>query len=113
MECGLPVIAGEQQGLAPRWRHGVGTLAPGQLTFRSTVGGMRFLRRTLITVEVLQIDGSGPRMTLWREALHVSPGTEVVELVIAAAQLEWAVPARQMRSAMGRLEPPQDGHGAH
>jgi hypothetical protein len=109
LECGLRVIVGKQQGLRPRWRHGVGTLAPGLLTFRSTVGGMRFLRRTPITVEVLRIDGSRPRTTRWREALHVSPGTQVVEVFTSSAQLEWAVPAPRRRWAMERLEPSQDG----
>ncbi len=110
VECGLRVVVGEQQGLGPRWRHGLGTLTPGVLTFRSTVGGMRFLRRAPITVEVLQIDGSRPRTTRWREALHVSPGTEVVEIVTPSAQLEWAVPAPRMRWAMERLEPSQGGN---
>jgi hypothetical protein len=110
VECGLRVVVGEQPGLAPRWRHGVGTLAPGLLTFRSTLGGMRFLRRTSITVEVLQIDGSRPRMTWWREALHVSPGTEVVELVTPSARLEWAVPSHRMGWARERLEPSQHGN---
>ena len=111
VECGLRIVAGEQPGLAPRWRHGVGTLAPGLLTFRSTVGGMRFLRRTPLTVEVLHIDGSRPRTTRWREALHVSPGTEVIELVTPSARLEWAVPAHRMEWARERLEPSQDGDG--
>lgn len=112
VECGLRIVAGEQPGLAPRWRHGVGTLTPGLLAFRSTVGGMRFLRRTPITVEVLQIDGSRPRMTRWREALHVSPGTEVIELVTPSARLEWAVPGQWMGWARERLEPSQGGDGA-
>ena len=45
VECGLRVAEGEQLGLQPSRRHGVGTLARGRLAFRSTVGGVRFLRR--------------------------------------------------------------------
>jgi hypothetical protein len=113
LECGLRVIEGQQSGLRPRWRHGVGTIAPGSLVFRSTVGGLRPLRRRPIALEVRQIDPSTVRATGAREAWSMWPGTEVVEVVTPSARLEWGVPASQMQCAMDRLHPWPADNDAH
>ena len=110
-EVALRVLDGHQSGLGPRWRHGVATLAPGRLTFRGTVGGVRFLRRRPITVEVLEVDRGSARTTGLREAWWAWPGTEVAQLVTPTARLEWAVPATRMEWATGELLPTRDAAG--
>jgi uncharacterized MnhB-related membrane protein len=110
-EVGLRVVDGHQPGLGPRWRHGVGTLVPGRLDFRGTVGGVRFLRRAPITIDVKQIDRDIPRTTGLREALSVMPGTEVVQLITPTARLEWAVPGPQIDWAIEKLLPSRDAAG--
>lgn len=110
-EVGLRVVDGHQPGLGPRWRHGVGTLAPGRLDFRGTVGGVRFLRRAPITIEVLQIDRDVARTTGLREAWSVWPGTEVVHLVTSTARLDWGVQAEQIDWAIEALQPSRDAAG--
>lgn len=103
---------GHQPGLALRWRHGVGTLAAGRLEFRGTVGGVRFLRRAPITIDVMQIDRDAPRTTGLREAWSVRPGIEVVQLITPTARLECAVPGRQIGWAMEELLPSSDAGGS-
>jgi hypothetical protein len=110
-EVGLRVVDGHQPGLGPRWRHGVGTLAAGRLEFRGTVGGVRFLRRAPITIDVMQIDRDAPRTTGLREAWSVRPGIEVVQLVTPTARLEWAVPGPQIDWAIEELLPSGDSDG--
>ena len=112
LECGLRVVAGRHPGLGPRWRHGVGTLDPGLLTFRGAVGGVRLLRRAPVPVEVVRIDASRPRTSGVREAWSLLPGSEVVEVVTPTARLEWAAPPERLRWAMGRLQPAPDDTAA-
>lgn len=104
-EVGLRVVEGHQPGLGPHWRHGVGTLAAGRLDFRGTIGGVRFLRRAPITIEVTQIDREAHRTTGLREAWSVRPGIEVVQLVTPTARLDWAVPGSQLDWATEELFP--------
>ena len=107
-EVGLRVVDGHQPGLGPRWRHGVATLAPGRMKFRGTIGGVRFLRRAPITIDVLKINRDAPRTTGLREAWSVMPGTEVVQLVTPTAHLEWGVLAAQIDWAIEELWPSAD-----
>ena len=99
---------GHQARLGPRWRHGVGTLAPGRLEFGGTIGGVRFLRRAPITIDVLKINRDAPRTTGLREAWSVMPGIEVVQLVTPTATLEWGVPTAQIDWAIEGLQPSGD-----
>jgi hypothetical protein len=110
-EVGLRVVDGNQPGLGRRWRHGVGTLAAGRVEFRGTVGGVRFLRRAPITIEVMQIDRDAPRTTGLREAWSVRPGIEVVQLITPTARLEWAVPGPQIDWAIEKLLPSGNAAG--
>ena len=110
VECALRVIAGHEPALGHRWQHGLGTLALGELTFRGTVGGIRFARRSPTTVEVAQIDRS-TRTTGWGEAWSITPGLEVVQLVTPSARLEWALPPGKVQWATDRLSPSQAGAG--
>lgn len=107
-EVGLRVIDGHQAGLGPRWRHGLGTLAPGRLDFRGTVGGVRFLRRAPISVEVLHVDRDTARTTGLRESWSVWPGTEILQLVTPTARLEWAVQSGQVDWAVEAVQPARD-----
>jgi hypothetical protein len=112
VECGLRVVEGQQPGLGRRWRHGTGTLAPGRLVFRGAIGGVRFLRRAPILVEITHVDRSRRRAVGWREAWWAWPGTEVVEAVTPTARLEWGVPGPVMQWAMDQLHPPRGDSGA-
>jgi hypothetical protein len=81
------------------------------LEFRGTVGGVRFLRRAPITIDVIQIDRDAHRTTgLW-EAWSVRPGIEVVQLITPTARLEWAVPGQQIDWAIEELLPPGRSDG--
>jgi hypothetical protein len=86
----------------------VGTLAAGRLEFRGTVGGLRFLRRAPVTIDVLELDREAHRTTGLREAWSVRPGIEVVALITPTARLEWAIPGPQIDWAIAQLVPP--GH---
>lgn len=105
LECALRVVAGQHPGLGTRWQNGVGVLAPGRLTFHGYVGGVRFARRSALTIEVRRIDRSAARRTGWREAWSVRPGLDVCRLVSPSATLEWGLLGRQARWATARLSP--------
>ena len=113
LECGLRVVAGRHPGLGPRWRHGVGTPAPGVLTFRGTIGGVRLLRRAPVPVQVTHIDATRPRTSGVREAWSLLPGSEVIEIVTPTARLEWAGPPERLRWATGRLQPAEEDSPAY
>ncbi|WP_369054872.1 hypothetical protein [Kineococcus terrestris] len=105
LECSLRVVDGHQDGLARRWRPGVATLHPGQVTFAHTVGGLRFLRRRPITFAVQAVDAALPRQVRGAEVLLVAPGARVVQLRTPSAVLEWAIaPAERIDWVLERVQ---------
>lgn len=104
VECSFRVVEGHWPGLGRRWRHGAATLAPGRVTFVGTVGGVRFLKRRPLSIEVEAVDGSG-RDVGGLEAVAVNPIARVVRVVTATGVLEWALMPDQVQPALRQVVP--------
>jgi hypothetical protein len=105
VECGFRVVEGEQGGLTDRWRHGSAVVASGEVTFTGTVGGVRFLKRRPVRIDVLGVDDSAPREPSGGEIVSVNPHARVVRVRTPTAVLEWALVGderRAVREATGR-----------
>lgn len=104
IECSFRVVDGVQSGLGRRWRHGAASITPGRVTFVGTFGGVRFLKRKPISVEVETVDGNG-RGISGVEAVAVNPQARVVRVVTPTGVLEWALPADHVEAAVERVAP--------
>jgi len=92
-EIALHVIRGSVPGLRLSWRHGVAALAPGRLELVSYRGGLRFLRRKPVTVDVTGVDLATRRTPAGAEHVSLHPSCDIVVIRSGAATLELAVPA--------------------
>lgn len=91
-ECGLRVVAGSHPGLTSKWRHGTAQLAPGLIRLDST------------SVRVESIDRSVARRPSGREAWSASPRTEIVQVRVGGAVLEWAVLRERLDWAVEQVQ---------
>jgi hypothetical protein len=64
LPCVLRVLEGQQTGLGERWRHGFGTVAPGELTVRGRIPGLPLLRGASSSIDVRDIDPGTRRIGL-------------------------------------------------
>jgi hypothetical protein len=97
VECGLRTVEGNQEGLSSKWSHGVAAIEPNRLNFRGTVGGVRFLRRTPVQLDVTGVDRSEQRTPAGKEILALNPGARVFTLTTSTATLECAVANTDVR----------------
>lgn len=88
---GLRVVEGSAEGLSSKWTHGTGQLRPGGITFRGTVGGLRFLRRAPIELPIVSINRSHQRTPTGGEIISVNADSRVVRLATEGGILECAV----------------------
>ncbi|MFI6303640.1 hypothetical protein ACIBCH_17340 [Amycolatopsis thailandensis] len=103
--CSVRVVDGEHAGLSGKWWAGEATLSPGRIRFVRFTGGLRFLRRRAVEIQVADIEVSERRSPTVREALSVSPDTDVIRLVTPTSTLEWAVLGSQLHWAVDCLSP--------
>lgn len=106
-EVALRVVAGEQEGVATRWRRGVAALWSGRLDFASAIGGFHPWRRPPVAIPVLAIDASAPRRPAGKDLLSLDANCLIVGLATQTARLELAVPQEvPLEWALHRLWPP-------
>jgi len=99
--CSLKVMNGRQLGLSARWRRGAVVISPGRLDFTPEQGWPR-ATRAITHLVVL-----GPSRPPSMEELTWLPADWLItELQTPAATLGWAVPARDLRWALGHLQNP-------
>jgi hypothetical protein len=99
--CSLKVMSGRQQGLSPRWRRGAVVISPGRLDFTPEQGWPRATRGISHLVVL------GPaRPPSMQELTWLPADWLVTELQTPAATLGLAVPARDLRWALLRLQDP-------
>ncbi|HEU5472876.1 MAG TPA: hypothetical protein VFV67_19690 [Actinophytocola sp.] len=97
------MVTGTHDGLTGKWWAGTATLSPERIHFVPVVGGVRFLRRKAVEIQVDKIDVSQRRSPTGREVFSVAPDTYVVRLVTPTATLEWAVLINELSWALGRM----------
>lgn len=103
-ELALRVLHGAVPGLSNRWRGGHATLFPGRVELISCVGGVRFLRRKPVTVEITEVDMSTRRTPKGWETLSIHPGCDVVTVRSGAATLELGVaPAYDLKKVLSQI----------
>jgi len=101
--CSLKVMNGRQLGLSTRWRRGAVVISPGRLDFTPEQGWPRATRAVTHLVVL------GPSRPPSMEELTWLPADWLItELQTPAATLGWAVPARDLRWALGHLQNPLD-----
>ncbi len=104
-ELAVRVLRGTHDGLRTGWLSGLATLRPGRLEFVSYVGGVRFLRRKPVSIDVVGTGARGRRPG-GRELFTLAPGCEIVTVTTPAGTLEVAVPPPYRVSwVLGRLIP--------
>lgn len=91
-ELALRVVADAVPGLDPRWRPGIAALAAGGLEFRGYVGGVRFLRRAPVTVEITAVDPATRRDPVGAEILRLYVQCDIVRATTPTGTVEIAVP---------------------
>jgi hypothetical protein len=103
-ELGLRVVAGSAPGLRPTWRYGLATLSVGRLELRGYVGGVRFLRRAPVVIEVTAIHPATRREPTKGELLRLSRDCDLVQITTSTGTVELAVlhPVR-WQWVLGRL----------
>ena len=97
-ESGFRVVGGQQQGLSPRWRHGVARLAPGLIEFRPGLGGGIRLPRPgqqWLSIRVTHVNRAPERTVGLMESWSVSPVACILLVTTPTGMLEWAVSAPQ------------------
>ncbi|WP_407938198.1 DUF2550 family protein [Motilibacter peucedani] len=104
VECGFRVMDGSHAGLSRRWRHGAADLDTGYVRFTPFVGGLRFLRRPSVVIELDGIETGEPRRPELREAVFLSPGARVVAVRSSGARLEWALPVERLDWAVAAVD---------
>jgi hypothetical protein len=96
----LRVVEGTVPGLRGTWFSGVARVFPGRLEFVSYIGGVRFLRRKSVPVEITAVDRASRRKPRGKEIIWVNPECDVVtvrspgatlELGVLPPQLEWVL----------------------
>ncbi len=93
VEVALRVLEGEAPGLRTSWLTGEATLSPGSLAMVSTVGGIRFLRRKPVTVEIVAADMTTRRGPRGLEVIKINPTCDIVTVKSPTATLELGVAA--------------------
>lgn len=91
-ECALRVVVGTVPGLRPGWQPGIATLAAGRLEFRGYVGGLRFLRRSPVIVEITATAPATRRDPVGAEILRLSRNCDIVQSTTPTGTVEIAVP---------------------
>ncbi|GAB2857337.1 hypothetical protein GCM10027200_67090 [Lentzea nigeriaca] len=99
VECSFRLLEGIQAGLGRRWRHGSAPITPGRVTFTGTFGGVRFLKRRPISIEVETVD-SDSRGVSGAEAVAVNPTSRIVRVATPTGVLEWALDAGNEQAAV-------------
>ncbi|XVV02642.1 hypothetical protein ACQPW3_35610 [Actinosynnema sp. CA-248983] len=74
------------------------------MTFVGTFGGVRFLKRRPISVEVKTVDRNS-RGISGAEAIAVNPTARVVRVVTSTGVLEWALKADHVQAAVDQVAP--------
>ena len=90
-EMAVRLLDGDVPGLLPSWRHGFATLYPGRIEFVSCVGGLTFLRRKPVGVEVVSVDMASRRGLGGTEHFRMGPGCDIVTVRGPVATLEIGV----------------------
>jgi hypothetical protein len=99
--CSPKVMSGYQQGPPARWRRGAAVISPGGLDFTPEQGWPRATRAPR------QLVALGPARQPSSEELAWLPGDRLItELQTPTAILGWAVPARDLATALGHLQGP-------
>jgi hypothetical protein len=91
-ELGLRIVLGTREGLRGGWLSGIAALSPGRMEFASYCGGLRFLRRTTVIVEVSAPKSAKRRKPAGSELFWLTPACEIVTVTTPTATLELAVP---------------------
>jgi hypothetical protein len=91
-ELGLRIALGTHDGLRGGWLSGIATLSPGRLEFAGYLGGVRFLRRATVIVEVSPPRSTKRRKPAGSELFWLTPACEIVTVTTPTATLELAVP---------------------
>jgi hypothetical protein len=99
--CSLKVMSGRQQGLSPRWRRGAVVISSGRLDFTPEQG---WPRAAQAITHLVVLDPSRPPSM--EELTWLPTDWLITELQTPAATLGWAVPARDLRWALGHLQSP-------
>ncbi|HEX6356495.1 hypothetical protein [Actinophytocola sp.] len=108
-EIALRVVEGTLPGLRTTWFSGVATLFPGRLEFTSYVGGVRFLRRKRVPVEITAVDRTSRRTPEGKEIIWINPDCDVIAVRSPTATLELGVLPPQLDWVLARLA----RHGDH
>jgi hypothetical protein len=90
-ELALRIVLGTHDGLRGGWLGGIATLSTGSIEFLGYVGGVRFLRRRTVLVEVNAPKSTTRRKPAGRELFWLSPTCEIVTVTTPTATLELAV----------------------
>jgi hypothetical protein len=102
-ECGFRVIDGQQDGLGPRWHHGLATIEQDEIVFVPYLGGLRFLRRAPVQIPVTSVDQGAERQPKVTEIVGTNPKAMIVRLSTPTATLEWAILPDQLAWATSRV----------
>ena len=99
--CSLKVVSGRQLGLSTRWRRGAAVISPGRLDFTPEQG---WPRATRVITHLVVLGPSRPPSI--EELTWLPTDWLITELQTPAATIGWAVPARDLRPALGHLQNP-------